>query len=130
MTLLALESVLDKMTLWHHVIEPRVVQFQMDTLDHIQYPSAELKRQRSTERPTMDTPLIGVLSDLHAINGAVYQIAQSLLGDEKMAEYPLPLFDLDVLVQPYLKVLSIHCHSNNDVLGMASRHSQGHADHH
>jgi hypothetical protein len=38
------------------------------------------------------------------INGAVYQLALVLLGEDQiMNDYPLPLFDLDVLVQPFLR---------------------------
>lgn len=94
-----------KREIWSRVVEPRVLHFRGE-VEHLLRCNDEVRVSKNGEqRPTLDRAIVGVLSELHAINGAIFQLAVTMVGEQAIVDgdVALHLFDLDDLVEPYLR---------------------------
>ena len=85
------------------MLEPRFQQFHASIITKIQYPTRTTTNDSKV--PVLDSAIIKVLSGLHGLNNAVYQMAVVVLGEEALLseKYFVPLFDIDGVARPYLK---------------------------
>lgn len=94
-------ELLDSGDVWKQMFEPRFQQFSSAVMSRIQYPTSS----NSAKPAILDSAINEVLKGLHDLNRSTYQMAVSLVGEDALhAEtYFLPLFNLDEIVEPYLK---------------------------
>lgn len=106
------ETILSKDYLWTHLICPRIKQFRAEIINMLDYqpelflPNGQYMNSNNV-KPILDVELIKVCEELHLLNGAIFQIAVVMLGEDSImnsgdenSQIELPFFDLDSIVEP------------------------------